>query len=51
MRYATNLVLFGACLLRNKVPLSFKQSQSLIEYKSKSKTFRKIDCSYKTCSL
>ena len=34
-----------ACLLWNKLLLSVKQIQSLIEFKSKAKTFRKIECS------
>ena len=34
-----------ACLLWNKLLLSAKQIQSLIEFKSKTKTLRKIDCS------
>ena len=33
-----------ACLLWNKLLLSVKQFQSLIEFKSKTKTLRKIDC-------
>ena len=38
-RYGTNSILFQACLVWNKLPLSVKQSQSLIEFKSKIKVF------------
>ena len=50
-RYGTNSILFRACLVWNKLPLSVKQSQSLIEFKSKIKVFKKINCSCKICSL
>ena len=36
-RYGTNSILFRACLMWNKLPLSAKQSQTLIEIKSKIK--------------
>ena len=32
-RYGTNLILFPACLVWNKLPRSVKESQSLIEFK------------------
>ena len=35
--YEKNSILFRACLVWNKLPLSVKQSQSLIEFKSKIK--------------
>ena len=38
-RYGTNPILFRACLVWNKLPFSVKQSQSLIEFKSKIKVF------------
>ena len=50
-RYGTNSILFRACLVWNKLPLSVKQSQSLIEFKSKIKVLKKINCSCKICSL
>ena len=50
-RYGTNSILFRACLVWNKLPLSVKQSQSLIEFKSKIKSLKKINCSCKICSL
>ena len=49
--YGTNSILFRACLVWNKLPLSVKQSQSLIEFKSKIKVLQKINCSCKICSL
>ena len=33
--YGINSVLFRACLLWNRLPVSVKQSQSLLEFKSK----------------
>ena len=42
--YRKNSILFRACLVSNKLPLSVKQSQSLIEFKSNIKTLRKIGC-------
>ena len=41
MHYGTSSILFLACLVRNKLPLSVKQSQSLIEFKSKINFFLK----------
>ena len=46
--YGINSVLFRACLLWNQLPLSIKQSQSLLEFKSKMKTLRNIVC---TCTI
>ena len=43
-RYRTNSILFRAYLVWNKLPLSVKQSQSLNEFKSKIKVFKKINC-------
>ena len=41
----TNSILFRVCLVWNKLPLSVKQSQSLIAFKSKIKVLKKINCS------
>ena len=49
--YGTNSIVLRACLVWNKLPLSVKQSQSLIEFKSKIKTLKKINCFCKICSL
>ena len=46
--YGIHSVLFRACLLWNRLPLSIKQSQSLLEFKSKMKTLRNIVC---TCTI
>ena len=46
--YGINSVLFRACLLWNQVPLTIKQSQSLLEFKSKMKTPRNFVC---TCTI
>ena len=40
-RYGTNSILFRAYLVWNKLPLSAKQSQTLIEIKSKIKVLKK----------
>ena len=46
--YRIKSVLFRACLLWNQLPLSVKQSQSLLEFTSKMKTLRNIVC---TCTI
>ena len=46
--YRINSVLFRTCLLWNRLPLLLKQSQSLLEFKSKMKTLRDIVC---TCTI
>ena len=46
--YGINSVLFGACLMWNWLPVSAKQSQSLLEFKSRIKTLRTIVC---TCTI
>ena len=46
--YKINSFLFRACLLWNRLPLSLKQSQSLLEFKSKMKTLRNI---VRTCMI
>ena len=46
--YGINSVLFRTCLLWNRLPLFVKQSQSLLEFKSKIKTLRNIFC---TCTI
>ena len=40
-RYGTNSILFRACLVWNSLPLSVKQSQSIIEFKSKINVLKK----------
>ena len=40
--YGINSVLFRSCLMWNRLPVSVKQSQSLLEFKSKIKTLRNI---------
>ena len=49
--YGKNSILFRACLVRNKLSLFVKQSQSLIEFKSNIKFFKEINCSCKICGL
>ena len=46
--YRINSVLFRTCLLWNRLPLFLKQSQSLLEFKSKMRTLRDIVC---TCTI
>ena len=46
--YGINSVLSRACLMWNWLPVSVKQSQSLLEFKSKIKTLRNIVC---TCTI
>ena len=50
MYHGINSVLFRACLLWNRLPLSVKQTQSLLEFKSKIKTLRNIVCTCTICS-
>ena len=40
--YGTNSILFRACQLWNNLPLSIKQSHSLLEFKTNIKTLRNI---------
>ena len=40
--YGTNSILFRLCLVWNNLPLSVKQSQSLIEFKPKIKVLKKL---------
>ena len=47
--YGINSVLFRACLLWNQLPLSIKQSQSLLKFKSKMETLRNIVCNCTIC--
>ena len=49
--YGINLVLFKACLLCNWLPLLVKQSQSLLEFKSKMITLRNIACTCTICRI
>ena len=49
MYYGINSVLFRACLLWNRLPLSVKQSQLLLEFKSKMKTLRNVVCACMIC--
>ena len=48
--YGTNSIHFRACLLWNKLPNTLKESQSLPEFKYKTKTMGKIDCSCTICT-
>ena len=47
--YGINSVLFRACLLWNQLPLSIKQSQSLLGFISKMKNLRNIACTSMIC--
>ena len=47
--YGINSVLFRACLLWNQLSLSIKQSQSLHEFRSKTKILRNVVCTCKIC--
>ena len=47
--YGTISVLFRACQVWNNLPLSMKQSQSLLEFKSNIKTLRNNECLCKIC--
>ena len=49
--YGTNSILFRACQVWNNLPLSIKQSQSLLEFKTNIKTLRNIECLYKICKI
>ena len=51
MELTLSRVLFRACLLWNLPPLFVKQSQSLLEFKSKMKTLRNIVCTCMICKL
>ena len=50
-RYGTSSILFRACLVWNKLPLSVKQSQSLIDFESKIQVLKKNNCSCKISTL
>ena len=45
--YGTNSILSSACQVWNNLPLSIKQSQSLLKFKTNLKTLRNIECSCK----
>ena len=45
--YGTNSILSSACQVWNNLPLSIKQSQSLLEFRTNIKTLRNIECSCK----
>ena len=49
--YGTNSILFRACQVWNILPLSIKQSQSLLEFKTNIKTLRNIECLCKICKI
>ena len=49
--YGTNSILFRACQVWNNLPLSIKQSQSLLEFKANIKTLRNIEYLCKTCKI
>ena len=50
-RYGTNSIQCRACLVWNKLPLSVKQNQLLIEFTSKIKVLKEMNCACKICSL
>ena len=49
--YGTNSILFRACQVWDNLPLSIKQSQSILEFKTNIKTLRNIDCLCKICKI
>ena len=49
--YGTNSILFRACQVWNNLPLSIKQSQTLLEFKTYIKTLRNIGCLCKICKI
>ena len=49
--YGTNSILFRVCLVWNNLPLSIKQNQALLEFKTNIKTLRNIECSCKICKI
>ena len=49
--YGTNSILFRACQVWNNLPLSIKQSQSLLEFKTNIKALRNIECLCKICKI
>ena len=49
--YGTNSILFRACQVWNNLPLSIKQSQPLLEFKTNIKALRNNDCLCKICKI
>ena len=49
--YGTNSILIRACQVWNNLPLSIKQSQSLLEFKTNTRTLRNIECLCKICKI
>ena len=49
--YGTNSILSRACQVWNNLPLSIKQSQSLLEFKTNIKTPRNIERLCKICKM
>ena len=49
--YGTNSILFRACQVWNNLPLSIKQSQSLLEFKTNKKILRSIESLCKICKI
>ena len=49
--YGTNSILFRACQVWNNLPLSIKQSQSILEFKTNIKALRNIECLCKICKI
>ena len=47
--YGTSSIFFRACQVWNKLPISIKQSQSLLEFKTKTKALRNIECLCNIC--
>ena len=49
--YGTNSILFRARQVWDNLPLSIKQSQSILEFKTNIKTLRNIDFLCKICKI
>ena len=49
--YGTNSILFRAYQVWNNLPISIKQSQSLLEFKTNIKAPRNIECLCKICKI
>ena len=47
----TNSIFSRACQVWNNLPLSIKQSQPLLEFKTNTKTLRNIECLCKICKI
>ena len=49
--FGTNSIVFRVCQVWNNLPLSIKQSQSFLEFKTNIKTLRNIECLCKICKI